>query len=337
MALVRDAALVLRVGLGFDEWLDRLIRQVGDARPARDGRVLDLSTDIALLEVQGRSIEARSGHAHGAANPHYWLDPANAEVISARIAEALARVAPEAHDVIAAAQARFAADLKQRLERWTVALQPFQGAAVVTYHNGWPYFARRFRLNIIDVSSRKRASRRARRACQPRRAHAGEPCVRHPARTFELTEASRYLAERTGARVVVLASSVGGAPEAADYWRCSTTMSTAWQRLWPRAARAAKRRYRSCRTCSRFSSIRSGRVPFVGIHAWLGLQVLRREVVFADLALAQLSALGGTIAVAAGHAPGSLAGFGYALALTLVGAGLLTAARRVPRRWARRR
>ena len=69
---------------------------------------------------------------------------------------------------------------------------------------------------------------------------------------------------------------------------------------------------------------------FVGIHTWLGLQVLRRKVVFADLALAQLSALGGTIAVAAGHAPGSLAGFGYALALTLVGAGLLTAARRVP-------
>src|SRR3954449_3462885 len=71
-------------------------------------------------------------------------------------------------------------------------------------------------------------------------------------------------------------------------------------------------------------------IVFVGIHTWLGLQVLRRKVVFADLALAQLSALGGAIAVAAGHAPGSLAGFGYALALTLVGAGLLTAARRVP-------
>src|SRR3954447_24200612 len=68
---------------------------------------------------------------------------------------------------------------------------------------------------------------------------------------------------------------------------------------------------------------------FVGIHTWLGLQVLRRKVVFADLALAQLSALGGTIAVAAGHAPGGLAGFGYALALTLVGAGLLTATRRM--------
>src|SRR3954465_9271749 len=70
-------------------------------------------------------------------------------------------------------------------------------------------------------------------------------------------------------------------------------------------------------------------IIFVGMHTWPGLQVLRRKVVFADLALAQLSALGGTAAVAAGHAPGTLAGFGYALLLTIFGAGLLTLTRRV--------
>lgn len=72
-------------------------------------------------------------------------------------------------------------------------------------------------------------------------------------------------------------------------------------------------------------------IVFVGMHTWLGLQVLRRKVVFADLALAQLSALGGTIAVAAGHAPGGLAGFSYALLLTILGAGLLTLTRRFSR------
>lgn len=69
-------------------------------------------------------------------------------------------------------------------------------------------------------------------------------------------------------------------------------------------------------------------VVFVGVHAWFGLQVLRRGVVFADLALAQLSALGATAAVAAGHPPGGPAGFGYALLLTGAGAAVLTAARR---------
>src|SRR5215212_4858984 len=70
---------------------------------------------------------------------------------------------------------------------------------------------------------------------------------------------------------------------------------------------------------------------FVGMHTWLGLQVLRRKVVFADLALAQLSALGGAVAVAASHAPGSPAGFGYALLITVAGAGLLTLTRRFAR------
>lgn len=70
-------------------------------------------------------------------------------------------------------------------------------------------------------------------------------------------------------------------------------------------------------------------IIFVGMHTWLGLQVLRRGVVFADLALAQLSALGATVAVVIGHAPGSAGGFGYALLFTFAGAVLLTLSRRI--------
>ena len=68
-------------------------------------------------------------------------------------------------------------------------------------------------------------------------------------------------------------------------------------------------------------------LAFVPMHAWLGVHVLRRRIVFADLALAQLSALGGTIAFAAGHAPASIAAFAYALAFTALGALALTGLR----------
>src|SRR5499427_8621397 len=64
-------------------------------------------------------------------------------------------------------------------------------------------------------------------------------------------------------------------------------------------------------------------IVFTGIHTWFGLQVLRRNVVFADLALAQVSALGATVAVVAGHA--------YTLIFTAVGALLLTASRGLAR------
>jgi zinc/manganese transport system permease protein len=65
-------------------------------------------------------------------------------------------------------------------------------------------------------------------------------------------------------------------------------------------------------------------VVFVLIHGYLGIHVLRRRVVFADLALAQLSALGASVAFANGYAPASPAGFGYALLFTAIGAALLT-------------
>jgi zinc/manganese transport system permease protein len=72
-------------------------------------------------------------------------------------------------------------------------------------------------------------------------------------------------------------------------------------------------------------------VAFVLIHAYLGVHVLRRNIVFADLALAQLSALGATMAFALGYAPTSPAGFGYALLFTAIGAALLTLTRGVSR------
>ena len=49
---------------------------------------------IAVLELRGMSVGPGDGHAHGSGNPHYWLDPKNAEIITATILEALARIDP---------------------------------------------------------------------------------------------------------------------------------------------------------------------------------------------------------------------------------------------------
>ena len=67
-----------------------------------------------------------------------------------------------------------------------------------------------------------------------------------------------------------------------------------------------------------------------GIHAYLGLHVLARGVIFVDLALAQVAALGLTVALLAGHPPSSDAAYWYALAFA-VGGGLLFAVTRVRR------
>jgi len=64
-----------------------------------------------------------------------------------------------------------------------------------------------------------------------------------------------------------------------------------------------------------------------GIHVYLGLHVLARGVIFADLALAQVAALGLSVAALAGHSLQSNAAYWYALAFTVAGAGLFAVSR----------
>jgi zinc/manganese transport system permease protein len=61
----------------------------------------------------------------------------------------------------------------------------------------------------------------------------------------------------------------------------------------------------------------------VGIHAYFGIQVLARKVIFVDLALAQIAALGATVAFMLGHPALSAATYFYALAFTLLAAVLM--------------
>src|SRR3981081_1399960 len=64
-------------------------------------------------------------------------------------------------------------------------------------------------------------------------------------------------------------------------------------------------------------------VCLVGIHAYFGIQGLTRNVIFVDLALAQIAALGATVAFMLGHPAQSSATYGYSLAFTLLAAVLL--------------
>jgi ABC-type Zn uptake system ZnuABC Zn-binding protein ZnuA len=216
---IRNAHLLLRVGLGYDYWLDKLVRQIGDARLMRGGEAyVDASVGIPLLEVSGQSVVNEGGHAHGVANPHYWLDPENAKIVSSSVADGLARLLPGERERIAANRDRFVAELDARLARWTGQLAPVAGAKLIAYHNSWPYFARRFRLDVIDFIEPKPGvapspSHLARLIARGKTS--GVRAVIHE--PYEPEDASRFVAEKVGVPFVLLATSVGSVPEAKDY------------------------------------------------------------------------------------------------------------------------
>ncbi len=73
--------------------------------------------------------------------------------------------------------------------------------------------------------------------------------------------------------------------------------------------------------------------PFVasliltGIHAYLGVHVVERGVIFVDLSLAQIAALGTTIAVLAGMEPHSNSAWAMSLLFTFIGAAVFSTIR----------
>jgi ABC-type Zn uptake system ZnuABC Zn-binding protein ZnuA len=221
LARLKGASIVIRIGLGYDHWLDKLLSMHGDAAVNRGGAgYVDASVGIPLLEVKGSRIDpaGRDGHAHGLANPHYWLDPANAEIISGGIAEAVIRVAPGITGKIIANRDGFLSRLKASLTEWERVFAPHRAARLIAYHNTWPYFARRFRLNIVDVIEIKEGvapspARLAKLAATIREQKV-RVIVHEP---FEPEDASQLLARRTGAVVLKLAPSVGSVPAATDY------------------------------------------------------------------------------------------------------------------------
>jgi ABC-type Zn uptake system ZnuABC Zn-binding protein ZnuA len=220
LAELKAAALLVRIGLDHEPWLARPLRAVGEGRLVPGGPAdLDVSRGIALLDAETPRVRAARGvHVHGFGNPHYWLDPENARPITARIQDALARLAPDDATLFETNRARFLRDLDAGLARWRAALAPYQGTRVVVAHESWPYFARRFGLSVV-------AALEPTPGVPPSAAYLATLTERmKPSRVpviiAEPSTSGSLLAQvtaRTGARAVILIPSVGGDAAARDY------------------------------------------------------------------------------------------------------------------------
>ena len=65
----------------------------------------------------------------------------------------------------------------------------------------------------------------------------------------------------------------------------------------------------------------------VGIHSYLGLHVIRRKVIFVDLALAQIAALGATVGFLFGIMPGTQGAYWFSLTFAIIGAAVFSISR----------
>lgn len=159
---VQSADLILLNGLGIESWLEKALLNNATAKPQRivrtsDGLKAELIYHLPELTLDPKNAkhDHKHDHDHAAAgetpNPHVWLDPQYARHAVSNILTAVSELDP-----------RNAAAYRQNATRYLDQLRildadiralttSLPNKSIVTYHDAFPYFARRYGFELVGV------------------------------------------------------------------------------------------------------------------------------------------------------------------------------------------
>lgn len=212
--------LLVAVGRDLEVgWLPALVQQSRNAKIQPGARAyLDASLTARILQIPTGQVTRAMGDVHPLGNPHYWLDPGNGRRIAHAIATKLAELMPSHADYFNQRYLEFDRRLSDAEKRWDALMAPYRGLKIVTYHGTWPNFAERFGLTVIGYVEPKPG-------IPPSAAHTRDVIQMMQQENVKILLVEPYfdlktpnaIARATGARVLVMAPSVGGVKEATDY------------------------------------------------------------------------------------------------------------------------
>lgn len=219
---LRHADLLISVGLELEiGWLPPLVTQSGNPKiQPGSGGYLDASQFSEVLEIPQGQVTRAMGDVHPLGNPHYWMDPDNGRRVAKGIATKLGTMQPADAQYFMQRFDDFSKRLADAEKRWEEQMKPLRGLKVVTYHRSFPNLAKHFGLNVIGYIE-------PRPGIPPTPGHTIEVIQTMKREGAKLILVEPYfdlktpdsIARETGGKVLVLPPSVGGVPEATDYFK----------------------------------------------------------------------------------------------------------------------
>jgi ABC-type Zn uptake system ZnuABC Zn-binding protein ZnuA len=217
---IHSADLLIAVGRELEiGWLPPLVNQARNPKVQPGGPgYLDASAGVKILEIPTGQLTRAMGDVHPQGNPHYWLDPDNGLIIAKAIQAKLSALSPADTAAFAQNEAAFAKRLAEAQKRWDAQMAPYKGARIVTYHRSWPNFVDRFGLDVIGYVE-------PRPGIPPSPSHTLDLINDMKAKSVKIILVEPYfdlktpnsVARETGAKVLVMAPSVGAEKEITDY------------------------------------------------------------------------------------------------------------------------
>lgn len=139
MRTVESAQVVICNGAGLEEFLEDVL--------AKANCIIDASEDISLTCSEGHDHD---GHHHEH-DPHIWLSPENAKQMSTTICNQLSKQYPEFKNQFEENLKDLIAKLDDLQKYGQQQLKDLHCRELITFHDGFHYFAESFDLHILKA------------------------------------------------------------------------------------------------------------------------------------------------------------------------------------------
>ena len=138
------AEMIVISGAGLEEFMEDILHNKA---------VIDASVGIDLLETSTvHEHEHDHGHDHDhEEDPHIWLSPANAKIMAINICAGLCEQYPANSDVFEQNLSVLLADLDALEAYGQTQLSTLRHHDLITFHDGFGYFAEAFGLHILEA------------------------------------------------------------------------------------------------------------------------------------------------------------------------------------------
>jgi len=156
---VAGAKVVFVNGLGFEGWMQRLVKASGTKAP-----IVTATTGITPREMadedddhdhdpkaKGKGKDAHAGHDHGATDPHAWQSVANAKTYIANVRDGLIAADPDGKAIYEANAGAYLAKLDALEADVKAAIDkiPATERRVLTSHDAFGYFSGAYGITFL--------------------------------------------------------------------------------------------------------------------------------------------------------------------------------------------
>ena len=211
IGILRNSDLLVLNGGDLEiGWIPPLLAQSNNPKIIQGASgYLDLSKYIKLID-KPTNLSRAGGDVHGDGNPHYSLDPHNMLTLAKVIMLKLSNLDPANKNSYHANYDAFAARWSEKLAQWDGKMEPCKNSKLIQHHELFNYFLNRYSISTVStIEPLPGISPNSKHSMELINLIKSEKIKLIIQDDYHETKSAQFIADKSGAKVVVLPHDVG--------------------------------------------------------------------------------------------------------------------------------